>query len=129
MLEGSAPEVVAAVRNLGSSGFINGSSAMREGPLAGLTMVATEFETPYGAIVAIGADNLIKTADLPSIRYFMADHLMRIIGFVLFGAVLVVPLVVWRTLRPLRAATQAAAHADLRNRDFRFPTMAACRRS
>ncbi|WP_343714318.1 HAMP domain-containing sensor histidine kinase [Inquilinus sp.] len=121
MLEGSAPEIVAAMRSLRSPELAGGSAFVREGPLAGLTIVATEFETPYGTIVAIGADNLVKTADLPAIRTFLADHLMRIIGFVLLGAVLVVPLVVWRTLRPLRAATQAAAHVDLRNRDFRLP--------
>ncbi|OWJ64337.1 HAMP domain-containing sensor histidine kinase [Inquilinus limosus] len=120
MLEGSAPEVIAAMRDL-APGSADGPLAVREGPLAGLTIVATEFETPYGTIVAIGADNLVRTADLPAIRTFLADHLMRIIGFVLLGAVLVVPLVVWRTLRPLRAATLAAAHVDLRNRDFRLP--------
>lgn len=121
MLEGSAPELAAAMRAMGSPAFINASFILREGTLAGSAVMATEVGTPHGIVTVIGSDNPIRMADLPAIAQFMAGHLLRVMGFVLLSAVLAVPLVVRQTLRPLQAATREAARVDLRSRDFRLP--------
>ena len=121
VLGGSAPDLVAAWRAMGSPAFIDASLVLQDGPLAGAVVVATEIEARQGKVVVMCSGNPMRLEDLPAAMAFLGCHLSRIMALVLLGAVICVPVVVCRALRPLRTIPQDAARIDLRSRDFRLP--------
>jgi len=120
-LDGSSADLVAALRELGLPSFANATFALTQGPLAGAMVAASSVNTRWGAIVVVGTDNALQTADLPALVRYMLNYLVRVMVLVLLGAALIVPLVITRALRPLRDAAREAARIDLRSRAFRLP--------
>ena len=120
-LDGSSPDLVAALQALGSPDFANATFALTQGPLAGAMVAASVVDTSWGEIVVVSTDNALQSADLPALVRYMSSYLVRVMVLVLLGAALIVPLVVTQALRPLRAAAREAARIDLRSRDLRLP--------
>ena len=120
-IEGSAPDLVAAWEAMGAPAFINASFILRDGPMTGSVVVATEIDTPQGRIVVAGSDNPMRPQDMPAAGVFLGGYLLWVMGLVLAGAVICVPLVVRQALQPLQAASQHVARIDLRSRNVRLP--------
>ncbi len=81
----------------------------------------TTAPTRFGDLVFVTAGNVFGRADVAS---FVSEFLPAIIPMfapVLFGALVMIPLVVRRLLRPLRAAAQAAGAIDVRSLGQRLP--------
>lgn len=121
IIDGSSPELATALRGLGMPRFMNATFAFTEGPLAGSVAAGAAVQTRWGEVVVVSTDNPLQTADLPALSRYMFGYLVRVMGIVLLGSVLIVPLVIHRALRPLNEASKAAAKIDLRSRDLRLP--------
>lgn len=121
VIAGSSPELAAALRHLGLPRFMNVTFTFTEGPLAGSTAAGSAVETKWGEVVVISTDNPLQTADVPALSQYMFGYLIRVMGVVLLGSILIVPFVIGRALRPLNEASMSAAKIDLRSRDLRLP--------
>ena len=121
VIDGSSPDLSAALRALGMPRFMNATFAFTEGPLAGSVVAGAAVETQWGEVVVVSTDNPLRADDLPALSRYMSGYLVRVMGFVLLGSVLIVPFVIRRALKPLNEASAAAAKIDLRSRDLRLP--------
>jgi len=119
---GSAPDLVAMVAQLGRMlprGY--GNLETERPAVPGDVAIITTAPTPVGDMVFATAGNVFGRADLPS---FVSEFLPAIVPMfapVLFGALVVIPLVVRRLLRPLRSVARAAGAIDMRSLDRRLP--------
>ncbi|HEX2889900.1 HAMP domain-containing sensor histidine kinase [Vineibacter terrae] len=121
VLDGSSPELAAALRELGFPGFASATLRLTQGTLSGAMVTATLVPTRWGDVIVVSTDNPLQAADMPALIHHMSGYLVRVMTLVLLSTALIVPLVVRQALRPLRAASRQAARIDLRSRDFRLP--------
>lgn len=95
----------------------------RPGALGGSAFVTTD-NTAFGTLTYATAGNVFRAEDLPTLAAFFLPAIPPAYGPMIVGAIVILPLMLRRMLRPLRAVAQAAASIDLRALDQRLPTEA-----
>jgi signal transduction histidine kinase len=119
---GSAPDLVAMVAQLGRllpRGY--GNLETERPAVPGDVAFVTTAPTAFGDLVFVTAGNVFSRADVASFASEFLPAIIPMFAPVLFGALVMIPLVVRRLLRPLRAAAQAAGAIDIRSLDQRLP--------
>ena len=122
---GSMPDMAALLLHL-SPDFpvVDGNLEIRRpGTLGGSAFVTTD-STAFGDLTYATAGNVFNTDDLFTLATFFLPAIPPAYGPVLIGAIVILPLLLRRMLRPLRDVAQAAARIDLRALDRRLPTEA-----
>lgn len=128
VIRGSDPELVAALRGYDFPTFYDAVFIFPntlDGALAGTTVAATSGNKFIGKEKLEGtlfvSGNELRLADLPAFILYMSKIIAIRLVPVLVVVVLVVPIVVRRSLRPLVSASREAARIDLRSRNMRLP--------
>ncbi len=119
----SAPDLADMVRRLGpllprGYGNLETDRPAVPGDVVFITMQPTRF----GPLAFVTAGNVFLWEDIPSFVDEFLPAIVPMFAPVLFGALVMVPLVVRRILRPLRSAAAAAAAIDMNTLDRRLPT-------
>lgn len=118
VLPGSTPVLTTALARLGPYLPRNGRLEMQAAGLSGKVRFATVSDRD---LVVVTAGNRFRADDAPVFLPAYMPVILPMVGPALIGAIFVVPLVVRRALRPLRAAGTAAGAIDVRSLDLRLP--------
>lgn len=93
------------------------------GPESSTVFVTTD-HTRLGDVTFATSGNVFRLEDVPSFVTVFLPAVLPAYGPVLVGALVILPLLLGRMLRPLRAVAQAATRINLRTFDQRLPTAA-----
>ncbi len=121
-LEGSAPDLVAILERLGP--LVPRDNDTLETARPGLpddAIIVTGEPTPFGSIIMVTTGNVFGHEDLIDLIDDFMPALLPIFAPLVFGTVVVVPLVVRRSMRPLRLAAKEALLISVRSLDQRLP--------
>lgn len=120
-LPGSSPVLLEAMDRLGSYLPIRGKLEMPSPTDVGTAKFVTvhHHDGPVGVVTA---GNSFRAEDASAFFSAYLPQLLAMFGPALFGAALVVPWAVRRSLRPLRRAANHAAEIEYRSLDGRLPT-------
>jgi signal transduction histidine kinase len=118
VVPGSSPRLAATLARLGPFAPHNGRLDMESAGLGNKVRFTSE---PGQDLVIVTAANRFRLDDAPVFVPAYLPVILPIAGPALLGAMFVVPFVVRRALRPLRAAGAAAAAIDVRSLDRRLP--------
>lgn len=124
-VSGSMPDMAALLLHLSPNLPVPDGNleVQRPGTLGGSAFVTTD-STPFGNLTYATAGNVFRAEDLPTLAAFFLPAIPPAYGPVLIGAIVILPLMLRRMLRPLRSVAQAAARIGLRALDRRLPTEA-----
>lgn len=118
VLPGSSPKLRGPLERLGDYVPHGGRLEMRTAGLSGKVRFAAD---PARDLIVVTSGNSFRAADAPVFLSAYVPVILPMAGPALIGAIFVVPLVVRRALRPLRAAGNAAGAIDVRSLDRRLP--------
>ena len=121
-LEGSAADLVGILERLGPLVPRDNDTLETDRPgLQDAPVIVTGEPTPFGSIIMITAGNVFGHEDLIDLIDDFMPALLPIFAPLVFGTVVVVPLVVRRSMRPLRFAAKEARQISVRSLDQRLP--------
>jgi signal transduction histidine kinase len=120
VLPGSSPALAEILSRLGPVLPGNGQIDARASPGDGLIRFAS-LDSPVGPLVIASRGDRFGPGDLRSFVEVFLIQLVPLFGPAILAAVLIVPLVVWRTLRPVAAAAQMAGEIEVGSLDRRMP--------
>jgi two-component system OmpR family sensor kinase len=121
-LEGSAPELAAVLQRLGLLAPHDSDTLETDRPGApGDAIIVTGHPTPFGSVIMATAGNVFGHEDLIDLVDDFMPALLPIFAPLVFGTLVVVPLVVRRSMRPLRLAAEGARQISVRSLDRRLP--------
>lgn len=122
---GSMPDMAALLMHLNPNLPLPDGNleVQRPGGLGGSAFVTTD-STALGNLTYATAGNIFRAEDLPTLAAFFLPAIPPAYGPIMIGAIVILPLMLRRMLRPLRAVAKAAASIDLRTLDQRLPTEA-----
>ena len=122
VVPGSAPDLAAAIIRLGPLLPRDDDSLETGRPaVPGDTLIITGEPTPLGSMVMATAGNAFGWEDGIALAGSFIPALLPILAPLLLGTLVVVPLVVRRSMRPLIRAARLAADIDMRSLDQRLP--------
>ena len=119
---GSAPELVAILRRLGPLVPHDSDTLETDRPgRSGDSILVTGQPTPLGSVIMATAGNVFGYEDLIDLIGDFMPALLPIFAPLVLGTIVVVPLVVRRSMRPLRLAAEGARQISVRSLDRRLP--------
>ena len=119
---GSAPELVAVLERLGPLVPHDSDTLETDRPgRTGDSILVTGQPTALGSVIMATAGNVFGTEDLIDLIGDFMPALLPIFAPLVFGTIVVVPLVVRRSMRPLRLAAEGARQISVRSLDRRLP--------
>jgi two-component system OmpR family sensor kinase len=122
VVDGSAPELAAVLERLGALVPHDSDTLETDRPgVPGDAVIVTGQPTPLGSVVMATAGDAFGHEDLIDLVDDFMPALLPIFAPLVFGTVLVVPLVVRRSMRPLLLAADGARQISVRSLDRRLP--------
>ena len=119
---GSAPGLAAGLERLGPLVPRDNDTLETDRPgVPGDTVVVTGQPPPLGSVIMATAGNAFGHEDLIDLIDDFMPALLPIFAPLVFGTVVVVPLVVRRSIQPLRLAAEQARQISMRSLDQRLP--------
>ena len=121
-VDGSAPELAAVLERLGPLVPRDNDTLEADRPgVPGDAIIVTGQPTPLGSVVMATAGDAFGYEDLIDLIDDFMPALLPIFAPLVFGTLVVVPLVVRRSVRPLRLAAARARQISVRSLDQRLP--------
>lgn len=121
-MDGSAPELAAVLERLGPLVPRDDDTLETERPgVPGDAVIVTGQPTPLGSVIMATAGDAFGYEDLGDLLDDFMPALLPIFAPLVLGTVVIVPLVVRRSMRPLRLAAEGARQISVRSLDQRLP--------
>ena len=121
-LIGSEPDLAATLKRLGRLVPHDNDTLETDRPGSpGDAIIVTGQPTPFGSIIMATTGNVFGHEDLIDLVDDFMPALLPIFAPLVFGTIVVVPLVVRRSMRPLRFAANEARQIGVRSLDQRLP--------
>ncbi len=122
VLPGSSPELAGVLDRLGSLVPRDSDSLKTDRPgIPGDAILVTGQPTPFGSVIIATTGNAFGHEDAIDLVDDFMPALLPIFAPLVFGTIVVVPLVVRRSMRPLQVAARRAQRISMRSLHQRLP--------